>query len=183
MKKEAGAKNFLYPMPTVLVGTMVNNKPNYITMAHVGIMGLNYISLSMNKIHYTNKGIKENGTFSVNIPSIDLVKETDYCGMVSGKKVDKSKLFKAFFGKLETAPMIEECPINMECKLSKTIDFPNNDIFIGEIVATYYNDNILTNGIVDLNKVQPILFVIHEYTYWKVGEKFAKAKEMGKNLC
>ena len=103
MKVELGVNSCLYPMPTTLVGANVNGKPNYITIAHVGIMALGaYISLSMNKQHYTNAGIKENGTFSVNIPSVELVKKTDYCGLVSGKDVDKAELFQSFYGKLET---------------------------------------------------------------------------------
>ena len=69
MKIELGAKNCLYPLPTVLVGALVNGKPNYITIAHVGIMDLESVSLSMNKRHYTNSGIKTNKTFSINIPS------------------------------------------------------------------------------------------------------------------
>jgi flavin reductase (DIM6/NTAB) family NADH-FMN oxidoreductase RutF len=88
----------------------VNGKPNYITIAHVGIMDPGTVSLSMSKAHYTNAGIKENGTFSVNIPSAKIVKETDYCGLMSGKNIDKASLFKTFYGKLKTAPMIEECP-------------------------------------------------------------------------
>jgi len=93
MKIKLGAKNCLYPLPTTLVGAKVGGKPNYITIAHVGIMDLGSVSLGMAKIHYTNAGIKENKTFSINIPSIEMVKETDYCGIVSGKKADKAKLF------------------------------------------------------------------------------------------
>ena len=85
-------------MPTTLVGANVNGKPNFITIAHVGIMDLGSISVGMAKVHYTNVGIKENGTFSVNIPSIELVKETDYCGIISGKNADKAGLFEIFFG-------------------------------------------------------------------------------------
>jgi flavin reductase (DIM6/NTAB) family NADH-FMN oxidoreductase RutF len=149
MKITLGAKNCLYPMPTVLVGAMVNGKPNYLAIAHVGIMDHGSISISMNKDHYTNAGIKEHGTFSINIPSVDLVKETDYCGLVSGKHTDKSRLFDHFFGVLETAPMITACPINMECKLIQTVDFPKHDIFIGQIVETHCDERCLTDGTVD----------------------------------
>jgi flavin reductase (DIM6/NTAB) family NADH-FMN oxidoreductase RutF len=89
MKMDLGAKNCLYPMPTTLVGALVNENPNYTTIAHVGIMDFESISLGMNKLHYTNIGIKANKTFSINIPSTKMVKETDYCGLVSGK--DKNK--------------------------------------------------------------------------------------------
>lgn len=95
----------------------MNGKPNYITIAHVGIMDLESVSLGMNKLHYTNSGIKANKTFSINIPSTKLVKETYYCGLVSGKDKNKADMFKTFYGKLKTAPMIEQCSINMECEL------------------------------------------------------------------
>ncbi len=78
MKKlEVGVKNFMYPMPTTLVGADVAGKPNYITIAHVGILHYTTVSLSMHKGHYTNAGVKENGTFSINLPSSRMVKVTD----------------------------------------------------------------------------------------------------------
>ena len=182
MKIGLGAKNCLYPLPTTLVGALVNGKPNYITIAHVGIMDLGSVSLGMSKVHYTNAGIKANGTFSVNIPSVKMVKETDHCGLVSGKTEDKSALFKTFYGKLKSAPMIEECAVNMECELIKTIDFPTHDVFIGKIAATYCDKAVLTEGVVDFGKVQPILFVMNDRSYWKLGDKFAKAWDVGKEL-
>jgi flavin reductase (DIM6/NTAB) family NADH-FMN oxidoreductase RutF len=182
MKIDVGAKNCLYPLPTTLVGTLVNGKPNYITIAHVGIMDGGSVSLGMNKVHYTNAGIKANCTFSVNIPSVKMVKETDHCGLVSGKTMDKSALFKTFYGKLKSAPMIEECPVNMECELIKTVDFPSHDVFVGRIAATYCDEAVLTEGVVDFGKVQPILFVMNDRSYWKLGDKFAKAWDVGKDL-
>jgi flavin reductase (DIM6/NTAB) family NADH-FMN oxidoreductase RutF len=145
-------------------------------------MDLNSISLGMAKSHYTNAGIKENGTFSVSIPSIEMAQVSDYCGLVSGKTVDKSKLFDVFYGKLKTAPMIRKCPINMECRLMKTVDFPKHDVFIGEIVETYVDEEYLTDGIVDFAKVQPILFVMNDTGYWKLGQRFANAWDIGKSL-
>lgn len=182
MKIELGAKNCLYPMPTTIVGANVGGKPSYCTIAHVGIMNLGSISLSMAKVHYTNIGIKENGTFSINIPSIEMVKETDHCGLVSGKNVDKSRLFENFYGKLKSAPMVKKCPINMECRLMKTVDFPQHDLFIGEIVATYCEEQYITNGVVDFSKVQPLLFVMNDTSYWTIGKQFAKAWNIGKGL-
>jgi flavin reductase (DIM6/NTAB) family NADH-FMN oxidoreductase RutF len=182
MKTDMGAKNCLYPLPTTLVGALVNGKPNYTTIAHVGIMESGSVSLGMNKVHYTNAGIKANGTFSVNIPSVKMVKKTDYCGLVSGKTVDKSALSKTFYGKLKSAPMVEECLINMECELIRTIDFPSHDVFVGKIAATYCDEAVLTGGVVDFDKVQPILFVMNDRSYWKLGGKFAKAWDVGKGL-
>jgi flavin reductase (DIM6/NTAB) family NADH-FMN oxidoreductase RutF len=182
MKIKLGAKNCLYPKPTTLIGANVNGKPNYIAIAHNGIMDHGTVSLSMNKRHYTNAGIKQNKTFSVNIPSVGMVKKVDYCGIASGKDVDKARLFNNFYGVLETAPMIEECSISMECKLVQTIDFPTHDIFVGEIVETYCDERCLTDGVVDFSKVDPILFVMNDRSYWKIGERFASAWNAGKEL-
>jgi len=182
MKTKIGAKNCLYPLPTVLVGANVNKKPNYIAIAHVGITSLGSVCLGLGKAHYTNAGIKKNKTFSVNTPSVRMVKETDYCGLVSGKSADKAALFNTFYGKLKTAPMIEECPINMECKLITTVDLANSEVFIGEVTATYCDETILTDGVVDFGKVQPILFVMNDRSYWKLGERFAKAWDIGREL-
>jgi flavin reductase (DIM6/NTAB) family NADH-FMN oxidoreductase RutF len=182
LKVELGPKNCLYPLPTVLVGAKVNGKPNYITIAHVGIMDPDAVSLGMNKLHYTNQGIKANKTFSINVPSVKQVKETDYCGLVSGKQQSKAELFHTFYGKLETAPMIEECALNMECNLIQTVDFPQHDIFIGKVVATHCDQSILTDGVVDLDKLQPILFAMNDRSYYGVGKKFANAWSVGKSL-
>jgi flavin reductase (DIM6/NTAB) family NADH-FMN oxidoreductase RutF len=185
MKKlEIGARTFLYPMPITLVGANIHGKPNYLTVAYCGIMNHNppIISIALGKAHYTNIGIKENGTFSVNIPSGELIKITDYCGLVSGHKVDKSQLFEAFYGKLKTAPMIRECPLNLECKLIQTLDLSIDEVFIGEIVAAYSEDRYLTNGLPDIKKMNPIVFSMHDNNYWKVGEHLARAWNIGKEF-
>lgn len=182
MKVKLGVRNCLYPMPTTLVGALVNGKPNYVTIAHVGIMELASVSLGMNKSHYTNQGIKEQKAFSVNIPSVQMVKETDYCGLVSGKNEDKAALFTTFYGALKTAPMIVECCVNMECELVRTVDFPSHDVFVGRIVEAYCDENVLTGGVVDVGKVQPLLFVMNDRSYWRVGDRVAGAWDVGREL-
>jgi flavin reductase (DIM6/NTAB) family NADH-FMN oxidoreductase RutF len=180
VKVRIGACNCLYPMPTTLVGANVEGKPAFITIAHVGILDYNTISLGMNKAHFTNAGIRDNGVFSVNIPSEDMVKVTDYCGCVTGRKVDKGALFTVFYGSLRTAPMIQECPVNMECRLLQVLDRPNHDVFIGEIVETHCDEAVLTDGVVDFVKVQPFLFVMNDKSYWRLGERLARAWSVGK---
>lgn len=185
MKKlEIGAKTFLYPMPTTLVGANVHGKPNYLTVAYCGIMDYSppTISVALGKAHYTNIGIKENGTFSVNIPSEELVRVTDYCGLVSGHTVDKSELFETFYGKLGTAPMIRECPLNLECKLIQTLEFSVDEAFIGEILTAYSEDQYLTDGLPDIKKMNPIVFSMHDNTYWTIGNHLGRAWNIGKEL-
>ena len=106
---------YLYQMPTVLIGANVNKKANFITVGFCGILEyeplLFYISLVKNR--FTSQGIKDNGTFSVNFPSSNMVKITDYVGLSSGRKIDKSTLFGIFYGDLLSAPMIEEAPLTL----------------------------------------------------------------------
>src|SRR3972149_1934380 len=126
MEKVMVGKSSVAASSAVIAGALVNGKPNYITLGSYGGMSINppIVYISINKSHYTNSGIKENGYFSVNIPSKNLVKETDYVGIVSGKDTDKSKVFKAFYGSVDKAPMIEECPVNILVKLTQTLDLP-----------------------------------------------------------
>jgi flavin reductase (DIM6/NTAB) family NADH-FMN oxidoreductase RutF len=182
MKRKVGAKNLLCPVPVTIVGAEVDGRPNFITIGFVGVMDYTHVSIASARIHYTNAGIKENGTFSVNIPSTELVRETDYCGIVSGKKVDKSTVFETFYGELKTAPMIAECPISLECKLVQTLDMPHHDVFIGEIVETYCDEEVLREGEIDFAEVDPILFVIYGKDYWTFGRPFAKGWSVGKEL-
>jgi len=169
-------------LPTTLVGMHVDGKPNYIAIAHVGVMALHHVSVSMNKRHYSNAGIVENECFSVNIPSVDLLRETDYCGLVSGADVDKSALFTTFYGELVAAPMIAECAVNMECRLVRTLDFETHDVFVGHVVQAYCEERYLTDGKLDLAKVQPLLFSMPDRSYWSIGERAGKAWDAGKEL-
>ena len=185
MKKKLDGINVLYPTPTTILGAIVEGKPNFITIAHIGIVNHAkpyLISFSLAKPHHTNPGIRENKTFSVNIPSEDLVVETDYVGLVSGKKTDKSDLFEIYYGELEKAPMIKECSVNMECRLYDTYDTPTHDLFIGEIVETYADESVLTEGKVDLAKLKPLLFDMSSVKYWSVGEAIAGCWNVGKQL-
>ena len=185
MKRKLEGINVLYPTPTVIAGAVVDGKPNFITIAHIGIVNHAkpyLISLSMGKVHHTNAGIRENRAFSVNIPSENLVVETDYVGIVSGKKTDKSGVFEIFYGEVEHAPMIKACPLNMECRLFDTYDTPTHDLFIGEIVETHADGSVLTDGKVDIAKVRPLLFDMSSIKYWSLGKPVANCWNAGKKL-
>lgn len=183
-KIEIGKGRVFYPMPCSLVGANVAGKPNYLTVAWFSMVNPDppYLAVSMNKAHYTNAGIKENKTFSVNIPSVKMAEVTDYCGMVSGSKADKAGLFETFYGKLETAPMIRECPLAVECRLVQTVDLPGEELFIGEIVAGYCEESCLTEGAPDLKKINPLLLLMPDRKYLALGHEIGPAWKMGKKL-
>jgi flavin reductase (DIM6/NTAB) family NADH-FMN oxidoreductase RutF len=176
---------YLFPMPTTIVGATVNGKPNYLAIAYCGTVQAEppMLSVALNRHHYTNAGIRENRTFSVNIPSESMVEVTDYVGIYSGRNVDKAALFETFYGELKTAPMIKECPVNMECRLAQVVDIPGRDeLFIGEIVSIHSDEAYLTGGMPDIAKIRPIIFSFGDHKYWKLGECLGPAWSIGKDL-
>lgn len=185
MKQRLGAQNALYPLPAVLVGALVEGRPNFITISHLGVLTTGqeeFIGAGMNKVHFTNAGIRQTGTFSVCIPDEKMVELVDYCGLVSGKNVDKSEVFEVFYGELGTAPMVAQCPVCMECRLHQVIDFPDHDLFIGEIVETHAEPEVLQEGRLDLGRIRPLLFDLHGRQYWALGRPLAAAWKAGLKL-
>jgi len=177
----------LYPKPALLIGANVNGKPNFMTVAWGGIANLKppMLSVSIRRQRYTYQGIEENQTFSVNIPSENLVTETDYCGLVSGRKNDKVADcgFTVFYGKLKTAPLIEQCPVNLECRLIQKVDLKTHVLCIGQIEEVHINENCLTSGKPDVEKVRPLVFASGvDYAYFRLGTRIAPGYQVGKKL-
>jgi len=184
MEKIQIGNNFFIPMPVVLVGTQVSGKVNFMTVGWCSRANANppMIVCGIGSHHYTPKGIAETKTFSVNIPSSDLMEKTDYCGMVSGEKVDKSSFFDVFYGSLKTAPMIRECPVSLECRLVQTVSLPTNTLFIGEIVGAYADGKVIKDGRLDYGEIDPLLLTMPDNRYWTLGKYVGDAWNAGKNL-
>jgi flavin reductase (DIM6/NTAB) family NADH-FMN oxidoreductase RutF len=184
VKITLGNKSVIYPYPVTLVGADINEKPNFLAISFIGIVNANpgMIAFGLGRNHYTNLGIFDNKSFSVNIPSKDMIEIVDYIGIYSGKKIDKSKLFDIFYGKLKNAPMIKECPINIECKLVDTLDYGGADhVIIGEIIESYIDEKYLTDGNPDVEKMKPFLLSMYENKYYEVGQTIGKAWNIGKH--
>ncbi|MDD1687580.1 flavin reductase family protein [Methanoregula sp.] len=181
-KVTLGPMPYMSVMPTLLVGANVNGKANYMTAAWatVACMAPPMVCVALNKTRFTVKGIDENKTFSLNVPSAKHVVETDYCGLVSGTHEDKSKIFKSFYGKLKTAPMAEECPVNIECKFFKSVDCGSHLLFIGEIAEIHADKSCVVDGKPDTAKIDPIVYA--QSAYWHVGKQAAKAFSIGKEF-
>jgi flavin reductase (DIM6/NTAB) family NADH-FMN oxidoreductase RutF len=169
-------------LPVCLVGAKVQEKPNFQAIAWFNMVDYDpyLIGLSSDRSHYTNIGIKENKTFSVNIPNSKMATVTDYCGLHSGREVDKSKVFEVFYGELQTAPMITNMPVNMECQLTQTIKSHHADFFIGEIKTVYLDDKYLINEKPDLKSIDPLLYEDGLNRYWSLGKFLAQAFDIGK---
>tara|TARA_B100002003_G_scaffold126759_1_gene117097 strand:+ start:917 stop:1525 length:609 start_codon:yes stop_codon:yes gene_type:complete len=182
-----GPKTFAYPMPAFLVGADVDGKPNFMAVAWGGIANSSppMVSIALQHRRYTYKGIKKTGSFSVNIPSTDIVSEADYCGITSGAKVNKVAVcrFSTFYGELSDAPMIDECPVNLECKVVHTLNLGSHALIIGKIEQTYITETCLTGGKPDVAKIKPFIYsegLAHQYHAF--GEVIAKAYRTGRGL-
>jgi flavin reductase (DIM6/NTAB) family NADH-FMN oxidoreductase RutF len=181
-KINLGASIPAYPMPVSLVGAHVDGRPNFLAVAWFTMAGYKppRIAITLGKGHFTNPGIKANKAFSVCLPSEDMVAATDYCGIVSGKKTDKSELFDLFYGELKTAPMIRDCPLNMECRLVEVIESGLNEIFLGDIIGSYTEERFLTGGKMDFKKMKPLILSQPDTSYWGLGKPLARAWSVGK---
>ena len=182
-----GPQTLVYPMPTLLVGANIDDKPNFMTVAWGGIANGEppMISTAIRHTRHTLKGIRQNETFSVNIPSADMVREADYCGITSGSKVNKAEAcqFEVFYGKLGNAPLIEQCPVNLECKVIHILDLGSHALIIGRIEETHVSESCLTDGKPDVSKIKPITYIMAPATqYQALGEVLAKAFSVGKEL-
>jgi len=179
-KITTGPMPYMSVMPALLVGANVKGKANYMTAAWatVACMAPPMVCVAINKARYTAKGIEENRTFSLNVPTTEQVVETDHCGLVSGAQGDKSEVFRSFYGKLKTAPMAEECPVNIECKLFKSVDCGSHMLHIGEVVEVHADRSCVTDGKPDITKINPILYA--QASYFGVGKQVGGAFSAGK---
>jgi flavin reductase (DIM6/NTAB) family NADH-FMN oxidoreductase RutF len=180
-KRKFGPQPMIWPHPTVLVGSNVDGKPDFAAVAWTGVAASNpaSVTIALQPHRYSLKGIYQNRTFSVNVPSADLVKETDYCGLVSGADTDKVKdcKFKIFYGNLKTAPLIEQCPINMECEVMHILALGSHQLVVGKVIETYFSEECLTDDKPDIGKVKP--FAFGPGKYYIVGEAIADAFKVG----
>lgn len=174
-------------MPVFLVGALVDDVPNFLAIGWAGCVNRTppMISIAVGHTRYTNKGIRQNRTFSVNLPTVSMVKETDFCGIVSGAEVNKAEIckFNIFHGERTNAPMIDQCPLNIECIVIHILDLGSHDLFIGSIEETYASEECLTDGNPDLTKMKPFMVTGgHANMYIGLSETIGQAFNIGKIL-
>ncbi|MGE5422618.1 MAG: flavin reductase family protein [Ignavibacteriales bacterium] len=164
MKIEKRPATLLYPVPVVLVSCIGHEgTANIITIAWVGTVCSDppMLSISIRPSRYSHKLITETREFVVNIPSADILDATDYCGIVSGRDVDKftvTGLTPEPASKVK-APLIKECPMNMECVVRQILNLGAHDMFIAEIVAVHQEEEVLdSHGHLDVQKARPVVY-------------------------
>ena len=184
VKKNIGSNFNIYPMPVTIIGTVTDGKPNFMTAAWLTKLHSDppLIGVSLGLKQHTAKGIRQTGEFSVSCPSVDQAALVDYCGLVHGYEEDKASHLEIFEGSLESAPMVRQCPVTMECRLSQTIELPKDFLFIAEVISVYANESVLTDDKVDPAKLRPFVLTMPDNSYWALGERVGEAWSIGKAL-
>lgn len=177
-KKRVEPMNYLYPIPAVPIScTDRNGRSNIITVAWVGVACRvpPMVSVAIGLPRYSHKIIKETGVFCVNIPDEKTLRITDYCGNVSGKDVDKFKELGIIPAKADEIECyyINECPINMECKVRHSIVLGSHELFIGEVLAVHAKDGVITDdGRINIDNLD--LFSYIGPDYYSIGNKIGQ---------
>ena len=188
MKKSIGAQTIVYPTPVFVVATYdASGRANAMAVAWGGISCSNppCVSISLRKATYTYDNLVLCKAFTLNIPSQSQVKEADYFGMVSGRTEDKFAVtgFTAVRSELVDAPLIEEMPFCVECKLFKTVELGLHTVFVGEILDIKVDPAMCdAKGVPDITKIRPFLYDPAARRYYGIGASLAEAFSVGKSL-
>lgn len=166
----------IYPVPVVLVSCIDRpaGRPNAITIAWCGITASKppSISVSVRPSRHSHALINSEREFVINIPSCSQLKEVDICGCRSGRDSDKFDLcsFTPAESSHISAPLIKECPVNIECKVRDIVSLGSHDMFIADILSVHHDNGITASGgAIDLKRADPIVFANGEY--WSLHKK------------
>lgn len=176
---------FFFPaMPVVLVGSMVEGRANFMAAAFVGQVNFSPPMLMVSiGDHATRDWIARTGQFSLCVPSRALIPRVDLVGLVSGRRVDKSSVFRVFFGALPGAPLVHECPVNVGLSLHASMDLQGDVLMVGKIEEVLASRDVLSaDGLVDLAKVDPFFLSMPDNIYWSLGAPCGVAWHDGLSL-
>lgn len=185
MQKDIGSIMGLYPTPVTVCGTVVDGRVNFLTIAHVGVVEHGTLLISVDTGHeFTMRGLLANKTVSVSLVNQAMLKAVDYCGIAKGAVTDKSGVFKHHFGKLKTAPIIDEAPVSMECQVLDMVQVGAFNNFILKPVHTYVQEEFLNaRGKIDYEKVSPVLFEFQNAQYLSTGKVIGQCWSYGNDFA
>lgn len=190
MKTSFGPQKIMFPCPTSLVVTGNIEKANIVTIAWVSLLTSQppTLGISVGQNGLSGKEIKKNGNFSVNIAGADIMVESDYCGIVSGKEVDKFEAtgLTKMPSKVIMSPIIKECPLNIECELIDANLIGRTNHFVGRIVEVHIDTDKLKDknryNSFDIEMINPLIYIGGAREYRLMGKKIGDAYTVGKSL-
>jgi len=178
----------LFPTPVLMVGTYdENGKANLMNAAWGGICCSQppCVAVSLRKATYSHHCIVERKAFTVGVACENKVKEADYCGIASGREVDKFAVtgLTPVRSELVDAPYAAEFPVVLECRLLHTVEVGLHTQFIGEIVDVKGDENVLgEDGFLDIMKIQPLIYDTSHKGYHGISPCIGKAFSIGNEL-
>lgn len=185
-KTTLGPQTLIYPLPVLIIGTTVDGKPNFMTASWGGVANSDPPMLSVGIRHprHTMAGIRQHMALSVNIPSASQVREADFCGINTGSKENKAEVcrFDVYYGKQDGSPLITQCPINMECKVTHILDLGSHALVVVRVLETHVSNDCVTNGKPDVNKINPFVYCPDTRDYRTLGQSIGAAFSIGKEL-
>lgn len=166
-KKSFKGGAMLNPVPAVMV-SCGSSKPNIITIAWTGIVNSNppMTYISVRKERYSHSIIKNTGEFVINLCNEQLAFATDYCGVRSGRDIDKFKEMKLTSEKAEIVrcPMIKESPVNIECRVREVIELGSHDMFLADIIKVHVDEEYIDeNNRIRLDRAALVAYNHGEY--------------------
>lgn len=190
LKKKLGQTDIFFPVPAALIGCGDPEEADIVVVASVGMVSSTppTIGISLDKRRYSLELIRKTKAFSVNIPSAELYKETDFCGLVSGRNANKFVLagLTQIAGSKVRVPLIEECPFNLECQVVSEIELGDYVLILGEIVETHIDEDKMNStgkaDRIDIAKVNPLVYCATVREYWSIGLKLGDAFQAGKEI-
>lgn len=189
MKKQLGANERLYPMPCPVVvgGTM--ERADALTVAWINVVASTppTIAMGLRRTRHTLELIRETGDFTVNLPMASQAPIVDYFGLYSGRDHDKfaESGWTLEPATLVSAPLIAECPYHLECRVTQEVEIGEYVLVLAEIVETHAEESVLdeTGLKVDIEKLDPLVYIAGSREYRALGAKVADAFSAGKTLA
>jgi flavin reductase (DIM6/NTAB) family NADH-FMN oxidoreductase RutF len=184
VKKSLGPKSYLFPLPTIVVGSYdQDDRPNMMTASWIGIVNSDpvMISVSLRKATYSYDSLLEKKAFTLSVPSKQHIAEMDYVGTLSGRKRDKfaDTGLTAIKSDLIDAPYVAEFPVVLECKLVKSDDLGLHTMFVAEVLDVKIDQDYLKdNGMPDVAKLAPISFGYGDREYYELGDYAGAANRL-----
>lgn len=185
MKKRLSAKPLLFPMPTPLVAAAHEGETGLLTVAWIGMVSGTppTIGIAVRATRNTLRLIEASGEFTVNVPRVGMEAAVDFCGIVSGRGADKFAAagLTPAPAAIVSAPLVAECPFNIECRVVEIHPMGEYRLVMGEIVETHADEDILTadGSTVDVGLLDPLVYIPGMREYRGLGPKVADAYSVG----
>jgi len=188
MKKTLGSIERIYPMPCVLVvgGTVDNADTLAVAWLNVISSTPPTVAMGLRRTRHTLELIRASGEFTINVPDTSMAAAVDYCGTVSGRTVDKftDAGLTLVPSSVIATPIIEECPFNLECRVTQEVLVGEYVVVFGEIVESHAKEHLVRPGtnIVEIDALDPLIYVAGSREYRAIGPKVADAYSVGKQV-